>query len=498
MKSKISLRTWCHQHQRTEILDAFVAAGNELSPDDIAGHSHTRVRWLCTTCGERWEESPHEAVDRKSFCPFCSHEKVSQWYNLETTYPEIASQWDYTKNGVKTPRNTSPGNSYNAFWICPFDPTHRWRDRVSNRTLLLRDCPECKKHFHMSYPAMTLYYYLRKCQIKCSCEKQEGRYLIDLVAEHLPGEDKPLALEIDGSYAHRSAESAAREKRKDRILQERGYRVLRVKETDTDKIQRTGDVITCPNDTKGTYTHLDNIVRYVITSISGKQICPNHRRDHWEIKRLCYHEQKLRSLAVTHPELAAQWSPKNDLTPDVVTPGTQKHWLWICPKCNHEYPATLHNRVVMKSGCPVCSRKIATAKTCLAATHPDIAREWDDEKNGTRTPQNTLSGSEYSAWWRCPNGHSYQATVFTRTGKQKRTCPQCRSLAFRNPVLARYYDEERNPLPANVIRAYSNDRCHWKCPNGHTWIAQPNQMKKRNPARYCKDCLSDIDTSEEF
>lgn len=474
--------------RRFDMLEAFELADNSISSDRITYRSGKAVRWLCRDCGEEWEESPYRAGSRKNFCQFCGKQKASQHYNLETSFPDVSAQWDYLRNGRQTPRNTLPCSNAKAFWVCSFNPVHKWQDRIANRTILLRDCPECTKQFHISYAAMALYYYLRKAQIKCSCEKQEGRYLIDIVAEYLPGANSLIALELDGYYSHNSDTATAREARKDSLLAEKGYRVIRIKETNTHSIQRSGDVISYPHDPNGTYSSLDEVVAYVIAYISGIRMQPDHRQDHWEIRRLYYHEQRLRSLAVNKPELASQWSPANKAMPDTITMGNQEKWLWICPRCKNEYAATIHNRVVMNSGCPVCSRKTATAETCLAATHPEIASQWDPKKNGSRTPRNTLSGTDYPAWWRCPNGHSYQANIYERTGKDKRGCPECRSLAFRNPMLGAYYDEENNPIPANQIRAYSNTPCHWKCPEGHAWVARPNNMQKRSSDRYCRYC----------
>ena len=474
------------------MLEAFELAGNQTGSDEISHKSGKRVRWQCGKCGEQWEESPCQAAKRKNFCLFCSRKRPSQQYNLEVLFPDVSSQWDYAQNGMQTPRNTLPGSSFKAAWVCPFNSNHRWRDRVANRTVLLRDCPECKKQFHISYAAMVLYYYLRKTHIKCSCEKQEGNYLIDIVVEYLPGENSPIALELDGYYTHNSDNAIAREIQKDRILREKGYRILRIKESKTNTIQIMDDIITYPYDKDGTNPGLNDMVSCVIAHISGVQIQPDHRRDHWKIRQLYYHEQRLRSLAVNEPELAMEWDPNNALTPDMVTLGNHRKWLWSCPQCGYTYPATIHNRVIMRSGCPACSRKVATASTCLAATHPEIAQEWDHEKNGSRTPWNTLSGTDYAAWWRCPNGHSYQANIFERTGKDRRSCPECRSLAFRNPLLARYYDEENNPKSPRQIRAFSNEVCRWKCPEGHTWSAQPNAMQKRKPYRYCSKCFADM------
>jgi hypothetical protein len=67
--------------------------------------------------------------------------------------------------------------------------------------------------------------------------------------------------------------------------------------------------------------------------------------------------QSKQSLAVTHPDLAAQWHPtKNgDLTPFDVVAGTGKKIWWKCPNgSDHEWKASGNSRV-RPVGCPFCA-----------------------------------------------------------------------------------------------------------------------------------------------
>ena len=45
----------------------------------------------------------------------------------------------------------------------------------------------------------------------------------------------------------------------------------------------------------------------------------------------------------------------------------------------------------------------------LAERFPELAMEWDYEKNGVLTPENVSYGSNKKVWWICPKcGQSYQ------------------------------------------------------------------------------------------
>ena len=81
-----------------------------------------------------------------------------------------------------------------------------------------------------------------------------------------------------------------------------------------------------------------------------------------------------KSLAETHPEIAKQWHPtKNgDLSPNNVTPGSNKKVWWKCDKGDdHEWIVRIGDRVNYQTGCPICSKRMAVLNpkglccTCL-------------------------------------------------------------------------------------------------------------------------------------
>ena len=55
----------------------------------------------------------------------------------------------------------------------------------------------------------------------------------------------------------------------------------------------------------------------------------------------------------------------------------------------------------------------------------ELIREWDFEKNSALglDPQKLKTRSNKKVWWRCSNGHSWQATVDNRA--QGSNCPYC-------------------------------------------------------------------------
>ena len=204
---------------------------------------------------------------------------------------------------------------------------------------------------------------------------------------------------------------------------------MRVKERpeQDEGIQMDGDTITYPFSEQN--RHLDRVIQYLLVFIAGIHIEPDHIKDHWKIEAFYNHARKERSLAVQYPELAKEWSEKNEEGPDVVSPGLGKKRWWKCPKCHREYQATVHNRTYHHSSCPYCAHLRATPENCLAAVYPEVASEWDEAKNAPLNPTDVLPGTDKSVWWKCKKGHSWRALIYTRTGPKPTKCPYCQGHA---------------------------------------------------------------------
>lgn len=428
---------------------------------------------------------------------------LGPWYNLETECPEVAVQWDYVRNGGLTPRDVLPGSRKKVYWVCGFDPSHVWYGRISNRVYLQRGCPVCTRQYAASKMAVALFYYLRKARVLCALEEQVWRYRVDIVMDRSASGERPIALELDGYYSHCTPSAALRENRKDQYLTQEGYEVIRVKELrEAADIFREGNVITYPLGKPGEWT--DRVLAFLVRELAGVDCDADHKRDHWLIQQTYLLERRQHSLAVQHPQLAREWSARNPERADAVSAGTGGKKWWLCSRCGREYEASISARVRMRSGCPYCARKLVTPETSLAATHPEIAREWDPEKNGSLRPEDILSGAEIQVWWRCPLGHSYWMYPYQRTGPDKSKCPVCAgrrvipetSLAAQNPLLTRFFDREQNLCRPEEIAPYSNAQFAWRCEAGHRWSASANTMQNRLPDRYCAFCYREAQRRE--
>ena len=478
---------------------------NDRLPEEYLPNSSKKVFWKCqynhcwdSIISDRVESLKKCRVSKRSVCPYCNHERISPTYNLVTEFPNIAKQWNYIKNRDLVPLNISPKSQKKVWWICEYNPNHIWQDKIANRTVLNRGCPICSKN-HISFMARVLFYYLKQYFTDCEIEYNLiGHYVADI---YIPS--YKIVIEYDGWFFHGTLESKKREAKKDKALTEAGYQLIRIKESKTFR----SDIIVGENQiTYYKYDDLRNVnalIDCVCTLIGHKinrniNIKSNIINDYQKIENLYFHVRKSNSLAVQRPDLAKEWSPNNTILLDNVTPKLNYRAKWICPKCQNEYETLIRNRAILNSACPYCANLKVYKHNSLAYVFPDIAKEWDYEKNGTLTPNDITRGCDKKVWWKCDKGHSWQSRVYSRTGKDKTNCPYCshrklileNSLEIRNPELVKYWNyEKNNKLPSDYSYC-SNKKVWWKCESGHIWQQSINvlqRIKSKNKCPYCRN-----------
>jgi len=178
----------------------------------------------------------------------------------------------------------------------------------------------------------------------------------------------------------------------------------------------------------------------IITKASSKRLewkCPNEHTYFTTVRSrtrttgrgsgcpICSGQQVLKGfndLQTKFPEIAAEaygWDPTT------VTAGTDKKKDWKC-KRGHTWNAAISSRTAGR-GCPYCSNNIVLKDfNDLHSKFPEIAIEaygWD--------PTTVIAGSAKQMNWKCSLGHTWKATLNTRT-LQDTGCPFCAEYGF-NP-----------------------------------------------------------------
>lgn len=135
-------------------------------------------------------------------------------------------------------------------------------------------------------------------------------------------------------------------------------------------------------------------------------------------------------------------------------------------------------------------------KNTLKDIYPDIAKEWHPTKNNDLTPERVTPKSSKRVWWKCKNGHEWEAVIAHRSSGSG--CPYCANkkvqigyndLATTDPELAAEWHPSKNGslFPTDLTRG-SGIKVWWICKKGHEWCTSPNKRTaEKNSCPYCSN-----------
>jgi predicted nucleic acid-binding Zn-ribbon protein len=210
-------------------------------------------------------------------------------------------------------------------------------------------------------------------------------------------------------------------------------------------------------------------------------------------------------LKSQNPKLASEWDYERNgsLRPEDVTSGSAKTVWWKCGK-GHEWKAIIANRQKGR-GCPYCgNRKVLKGFNDMQTLRPDMAIDWDYEKNGDITPSDVIPGSNKQFWWKCHVcGYEWKASGNNRASGHG--CEKCarQSVALANrkknlipgktdlrtiaPDLIEEWDYEKNgDLKPEDFTGGSGIKVWWKCKKyGHSWQAPIYSRVNGSGCPYC-------------
>ena len=223
---------------------------------------------------------------------------------------------------------------------------------------------------------------------------------------------------------------------------------------------------------------------------SGCPVCDNIRRTAPSVR----HEQSLYRWCIDNrkEQLLSEYSEDNPWSSREISPHSGYKVLWRCGQ-GHVWEASVTSRV-NGSGCPYCSgRSAIPGVNDLKAVRPDLAAEWNFEKNKPLLPTEVKLQSNKKVWWVCKKGHEWQAAVCYRSRSNK--CPYCSNkvvlegdndLGTLYPSLAAEWHPSKNErlLPSQVT-AGSGRKVWWICEKGHEWQATIAGRVKGSKCPYC-------------
>lgn len=130
------------------------------------------------------------------------------------------------------------------------------------------------------------------------------------------------------------------------------------------------------------------------------------------------------SILYTYPKIALEWDYVKNKDIDILTisSGSSRKVWWKCNK-NHEWKSTIYNRTMGKN-CPYCSGKKVAIEKSIFYMFPNMAAEWDYDKNSDIDIMSVGCGSRKNVWWKTKDGKSLQQIVSNRVRKYRKISPK--------------------------------------------------------------------------
>jgi uncharacterized Zn-finger protein/very-short-patch-repair endonuclease len=461
---------------------------NGLTPMDVMPNSNKKAWWKCSKDHE-WQAT---IIDRNNgySCPYCSGKKVLKGYNdLQTVNPTLADTWNYEKNGALKPENFTANSGQKVWWKC--SNGHEWQATIASRNSG-NGCPVCNSERQTSFPEYAIVYYLQKYGLDVLHSYRGRGYELDI---YIPS--KKIAIEYDGSFWHENKTRKDLEKNKkckkdgiklyrireglpslndssidfvvqkgqkdlQKILKNLLSEIIKLNidvnlERDTIAIENLREytekhnsiLISNPEIAREwNYEKNGNLKPEHFAANSNKKVWWKCEKGHeWEASiysrnkghgcPYCSSIKVLKGyndLQTVNPALAKEWNyEKNkELTPTDVMSNSGKRVWWKCGK-GHEWQACIAHRN-KGSGCPYCSGRYAIeGENDLQTVNPSLAKEWNYEKNDGLTPMDVLPNSNKKVWWKCSEGHEWQARIADRN--KGRGCPICRKIKKQEKIV---------------------------------------------------------------
>ena len=466
-----------------------------LDPHSLNASSNKKVWWICQK-GHEWEATIDSRTYKGRNCPYCSNQRVLKGYNdLQSVYPDLSKEWNYNKNNGIKPDQVIAYTGKKYWWIC--QKGHEWEATVSSR-VRGNGCGQCSKEMKTSFPEQAIFYYIKQVfPSTINGYSDDGISEIDV---YIP--ERRFGIEYDGQFYHTDLR---KDERKDNIIKSKGISLLRIKEkaeldyAEKPYIEIDNSIYYNPNKKD----LLNLVIRRVFNILKVEQIPSiDIEKDRFIIWSQYIINEKKKSLTALFPDIAEEWNydRNGELTPDKVTYRSGKKVWWKCKRCGTEWQASISHRT-SGTGCPKCAlekiakkaSKLISGVNDLVTKCPEIAEEWNYEKNAGIDPNNIYYKSQAVVWWKCKYcGNEYQASVGQRA-RLNTMCNKC-TYAIRNgslkekcPELLKEWDYEKNiGLDPKYVSTGSAKKAWWKCSVcGHSW---QSRIAHRVNGTGCPEC----------
>lgn len=470
------------------------------------------IELACPNCDYTWSWTAN-LWRKRQYCPHCGYDGtegsceknafVKETYHIVTlrdANPEMATLWDYGKNGDATPDNTHGQSNLKFFFSC--NNGHKFSTELYN--LYDQDgnplgCPFCRSRTRMiadgindlatrvpkilefwdfenndispsSITALSLY----EAKLKCPKGHHFTRKVCLFTADPQCTECKRL--EHLQKYSIKTSRPES-------------YRFWDFKKNTLDPS------ITSANSQEVAFWKCPDCgyewtqkISDRCSSRGGK--CPSH-----DLKRTFSQEYGLKftdSFAHKNPDASVHWNRElsDGLTPENTPKASGKEIYMNCSRGKHNpYPIKVCNIKKAPYGCPECLKEDKEEyyrQNSLKLNVPASVDMWDYNNNEMKLDDALLYMKE-SANFICEEGHPFTRSISTFASNQE--CPVCKmdTIAKHPHMVKQWHFKKNTAYDINLTPAGSKDTVWWRCKKcGYEWQAQINTRKVS--AGHCPCC----------
>lgn len=428
-----------------------------LDPKLLTLGSNRKAFWKCPRCGNHYEAKILNRGINKRGCPYCANHKIKPGFNdLASTHPDLVKEWDFEKNEIK-PTEVSRGCGKKVWWKCPLG--HRYQATILHRTNGNTGCPVCNSGRQTSFAEQAVYFYVRKI-FPDAINRYKDIFTNGMELDiYIPS--KKIGIEYDGVYFHKD-DKTEREIRKNKICQEHGIRLIRIKEQGMEnesRYQIAQTVFFGENLEKRTC--LSQMIQNLLIELTKFSVRPysvfpfevNLDKDEFEIRNYMIDREK-NSFEAFYPELAKEWcyEKNGNLKPNMFPPKSGMKVYWKCKECGHVWKTSLGQRA-SGCGCPVCYRQRnkggnspRAKKVYQYSMDGRFIKEWECISDVERELKINASNVSMCAAHKRPNAGGYRWEFIKCDGVGPLAKKEKKSMVGRNGKAVLQMDSQGNEI----------------------------------------------------
>lgn len=461
----------------------------DYTPNNISAHSGKKVWWL-GKCGHEWQAVVSSRTNGTG-CPFCQDKKnlaiknriISNGKSLKNLYPEIAKEWNYKRNKDcdYSPDNIGPYSNVKIWWCCDFG--HEWQtsphNRIKNKKII--GCPYCSHRlidennsFGGKYPELVKEWDFEK---NTNISPYKVAPHSSLIAWWLCKNGHSYKKSIATKTSNKGCPVCNRERR----TSFPEYAILFYLNKVTYDVFHSY-IFSGTKEIDIFIPDLNIGIEY-----DGVFFHKNKKRD-LEKNKLC------KDMGILLYRIREKGLEKlEDSSIDIIVDNNLNQAIDILIFDIFKVHVDINidrDRIEIEK-----LQFIKDKESSLFANYPELSKEWNQNKNGNRTPYNTKCYHSEKVWWTCELGHEYKATTGHRI--EGTGCPYCANNSLLTGFNDLYYlfpnvAEEWHPTKNNNLKptdviAYTPRKVWWLGKCGHQWKAGVNT---RISGTGCPICLN--------